>query len=229
MKKKSLFRIFAFIGRSGSGKGTQVEFLKQTVGNLYHINSGDLLRRYIQKKTPFAKKVKEIVLNGDLPPAWFVSYLWISELLWVYENKKGYRGVVLEGTPRRLVEAKIMDQVAYLLFETQVVPIYIAVSAREVTKRLLKRLTCKKCGLPLPIQLLNNPPKRCPSCGGFIERRPDDTPEAIRRRMEFFRRNVIPVIKYYQKQGRLITIQGEQSPEMVFKNLMEEIKKRALL
>lgn len=227
--KPNTFKVFVVLGRSGSGKGTQVKMLQKKYRGLYHIETGALLRELSNQKNSLGRKVKDTINRGELVPYSFVAYLWARELIKVFSQGKRWRGVVFEGSPRKLIEAKMMDQAIHFIFGIQPVAIHIDVSSQEVIRRLLKRVVCQKCSQPVPYELLAKHINRCLSCGGKIVRRPDDTPRAIKERMEFFKRNVMPSIRHYRKDKRLLVVNGNQPADKVFKNLWNLLKKNKLI
>ncbi len=219
MKK---FKVLCVIGKSGSGKGTQVELLKKKLGKARHIVSGDLFRAFINSKHPLASRIGKIVNSGDLPPAWFSALLWETELI-RFTNLK-VRIVIFEGTPRRVWEAELLDEISQFMFNSKPVAIHLAISDKEAKRRLLIRLVCKKCLQPVPYKLLAQRPKKCSFCGGPVERRKDDNAKAILNRLQFFRKDVLPTLKYYQRQKRLIQVNGEQGVVQVFAELWRKLK-----
>ncbi|NMB92200.1 MAG: nucleoside monophosphate kinase [Parcubacteria group bacterium] len=129
-----------FLGRSGSGKGTQLNLLKKRF-NLEEIDSGFLLRNFIKQKNSLAQNINEIIKNGNLVPTWLVVYLWVKKILTV-KNKKG---LIFEGSPRRLEEARILEECLNLMNRKFIV-IYLNVSEKEVIRRLSLRRICSQCG-----------------------------------------------------------------------------------
>ncbi len=219
----SKFRVFCVIGKSGSGKGTQVELLKKKLKDVKHIYSGDLLRAFIKSDGKLAKKIAKEMNIGNLTPDWLTNYLWQTELL---NLKKSVDCVVFEGTPRTIPQALTIDEVCQWMFETKPIAIHLSISDFEAKRRLLIRLICKKCGRPVPYKMLKQNPKKCPLCGGPLEKRKDDSSKAILNRLKFFKKDVLPTLKYYKKQKRLISVNGEQDVPEVFDELWRQLKKR---
>lgn len=123
--------------------------------------------------------------------------LWFAAYLWLKELiEKGHVAshLVYDGAPRRVHEAELIDEVAFWHGKSLPLCVYIDTSEKEATRRLLLR------------------------------RRRDDRVSAIKNRMKFFRRDVLPVARYYEKRGRLIRIDGNPSPEIV-----SQLVERALL
>ncbi len=116
---------------------------------------------------------------------------WLAFWLWVNELKKidFSKGIILDGASRRLEEAKLLDEVFTWLGRKNLLVLLIDISPKEALRRLLKRA------------------------------RVDDAPSAINKRLEWFNKEVMPVVRYYKKTGRLIKINGQQSREKVFKEI----------
>ncbi|OGY38779.1 MAG: hypothetical protein A2391_02300 [Candidatus Brennerbacteria bacterium RIFOXYB1_FULL_41_13] len=220
----SKFHVFCIIGKSGSGKGTQVELLKKKLGKTKHIINGDLFRAFIKLDNLLSKKTKKVVNSGGLPPAWLSAYLWQTEFL--KPISAGTKSAIFEGTPRRIWEADILDDVSDYLFDQRSVAIYIDISDKEAKQRLLIRLVCKKCKQPVPYKLIKLNPKKCSFCGGGIEKRKDDDEQAILKRLTWFKTDVLPTVEYYKKKGRLVHVNGEQDVPLVFKELWSKLSKR---
>ncbi len=219
------FNVFAIVGKSGCGKGTQVELLQKKIPGLVHITSSDLLKKFVKKGGPFAKRVDETMRRGDAVPSSLVIELWMDVLL---DLPKRATGIVWEGSPRSLLEAQIMDDAVPFTTGAKPVPIYLHVSDAEVRKRLLKRLQCVKCKELVPYRLLATHPRACPFCGGKLTKRADDNPRAISERLAFFRKQVVPALDWYKGQNRLIVVNGQQDVPDVFNELWAKLKKRKL-
>ncbi len=220
MKK---LKVFCVIGKSGSGKGTQVELLKRKLGKNHHIVNGDLFRVFIKSSHPFAKRIGRIVNSGGLPPAWFSAYLWEGELI-KFNNLK-VKTVIFEGTPRRVWEAELLDNVCEFMFRVKPIAIYLDISDKEAKKRLLRRLVCKRCKQPVPYKLIDENPKKCSFCGGPIIRRKDDDEDSIKKRLSWYRTEVLETIEYYKKQKHLVYVNGEQDVADVFSELWRKLSK----
>jgi len=222
MSKGRKFKVFCVIGKSGSGKGTQVELLKKKFKSVKHIYSGDALRIFVKSDGKLSKKVASEMNRGDLAPDWLTNYLWQTELL---NLKKSVNRVIFEGTPRTISQALIMDEVCQWMFETKPIAIHLDISDREAKRRLLIRLVCKKCKQPVSYKMLTQNPKKCPLCGGPLEKRKDDNSKAILNRLKFFKKDVLPALEYYKKQKRLVYVNGEQDVPEVFAELWRKLSK----
>lgn len=129
-------RVLILLGRSGSGKGTQGEFLRQKLEPCLYVYTGDLFRQLAHKNTVAGRKVKQVMEEGGLPPEWLAAFLWQRELL---DNLRGGENIIFDGTPRRLDEAKEMDKTLEWLGWNNVKAVLIDITNEEALTRLLKR------------------------------------------------------------------------------------------
>ncbi len=216
---------FVLIGRSGCGKGTQAKLLMEHFGNLFYISTGGLFRRLAKQETQVGHKVKDVLDNGGLQFDYLATMLWVSEIS--YNLKEG-QGFCLDGAPRRIEEARVLDDfLKYFGRKESTMVILIDISRKEAFDRLTKRRICKGCGQLIPWVGDYKNLEVCDKCGGFLEERPDDVPEAINNRLDYFDKEVVKVIKYFQKQKYLIKINGEQPIEKVFQDILAEIRKKS--
>jgi len=206
-----------FLGRSGSGKGTQAELLIKRF-KLVNIDTGDILRALIKRKDKFGKTVLQTISKGKLVPIWLVTYCWMDKLFKISSKK----GIIMEGSPRQLEEAKILEQVFSWLGRKNFGVIYLQTSEKEVTKRLLVRRICSKCGMEFSLSLTPDL-KKCSHCGGKLVRRKDDYPKAIKNRMLFFQKKILPVINYFQKKKIVIYVDGEGSVQEIHNRILKKL------
>lgn len=183
------------LGRSGSGKGTQARFILQKLGrkNSHHMETGRFLREFIKKENPTALLARRLMARGINFPYWFPVYAWLKELL---EKGAIDKHLVFDGAPRRILEAKVLDDVMGWHSRSLPLCIYVDVSTEEAVKRLLAR------------------------------GRADDIPASIRNRLKYFVKDVKPVIEYYQKRGRLLCVDGNPVEEEVHKAIDLVLAKR---
>jgi len=213
---------FVLIGRSGSGKGTQAELLKEKFPNLYHIVTGDLFRKLGNAETDTSHQIKKILDAGGLPLDDIATTLWMYEISF---NVKEGQGILADGFPRRLKEAKNLDRfLGFLDRKPNTFYLLIDISRKEAFDRLTKRRICKKCGKLIPWVGEFKKLTVCNKCGGDLMTRMDDKVEAIKNRLDYYEENVVPVVEYYKKQNKLIKINGEQTIEKVFEDIFKAIK-----
>ena len=220
MKKPS---IVIFLGKPGSGKGTQARMIAEKFG-LDYVGSGDLLRDRKKGKDFTGTKISEVVDTGNLMPTAVVFQLWMGEFEKL-KNKKDFNGFILDGSPRKMLEVCLLeDALDWYEWKESAKVILIDVSNREVINRLSKRRICQKCKGIIPYIEELKTIKKCPKCGGGLFRRPEDSIEGSKKRLAWFKTDVMPVIRYYQKKGRLIKVNGEQSIENVYKDVIKALK-----
>ncbi len=215
--------IIILLGKSGSGKGTQAKLLQKKFG-LEYIGSGDLLRARRKKKDFIGKKIKKILATGKLIPTSIVLNLWLNKTEEL-KNKKKLKGFVMDGNPRKILEVYVIDETLKCYeWDKNVKVILVDISNKEAIWRLTKRRFCKKCRKIIPFVGQFRKIKRCPKCDGKLFKRGDDTIRAAKKRLDWFKTEVRPIINYYRKTGRLIKVNGEQSIENVFKDILKVIK-----
>lgn len=212
---------FILIGRSGCGKGTQAKLLMKHFGNLFYIYTGDLFRDLAKADTDTGKRIKKIISEGGLPFDDLATSLWMYKAAY---NVKENQGILFDGSPRRLQEAKNIDEfMEFLERKENTFNILLDISRQEGFNRLSKRRICKKCGRLVPWVGKFKELKVCDECGGELIIRPDDTPEVINNRLDFYDKRVVEAVEYYRKQNRLVEINGEQSIKDVHKDILKAI------
>jgi adenylate kinase len=203
-----------FFGAPGAGKGTIAKILNQEYG-IPQISTGDLFRANIKNKTELGKKVSEILDKGGLVPD-EVTIAMVEQRVKDADCKNGY---ILDGFPRTLVQAEAWEKIAKIDKA-----IYFDISDEEVKTRLGGRRVCPKCGAIYHI--VNNKPKKDNTCnadGETLIIRPDDSVTAISNRLDVYHKQTEPLLAYYKKLGKEITVNASLKPEAV----ASELKKKA--
>lgn len=210
------------MGPQGSGKGTQAKLLAKKFG-LEYVGSGDNLRAQQKTGSFTGKKLISVMNRGDLVPDLVLVNILGDVLEKLKENSK-IKGVVLDGWNRIMIEAILVEQALdWYEWGKNLKVILINISRKESFNRLTKRRQCKKCGQLIPWVGDFKKLKKCDKCGGELVVRVDDSLVSIKKRLEEYKNKTIPVINYYKKQGRLIGINGEQSIEYVFKDILKAL------
>ncbi len=186
-----------FMGRSGCGKGTQVELYDkklQEINNLktLHIETGSLLRGLVKDLSYTAQKTKEIIETGGLMPESIVVGLWVNYLM---NNYTGKENLIFDGAPRKLPEAVLLDGTLKFYNITKYKVIHINTSSKWCTERLLARA------------------------------RKDDTKEGIAKRMVWYDEEVMQSINFFKnnKNCEFIEVNGEQTIEQVHTELISKV------
>lgn len=194
-----------FLGAPGSGKGTQAAYVAQKL-NLVHIATGDLFRQAVEQGTGLGTKVKSYMEKGVLVP----DQITIQVVLERISVPDCEPGVVLDGYPRNLKQAEALDRALVQKAKAIDKVVYIRVPEEELIKRLGGRWICRHC--QTPYHAIDSPPRvggRCDKCGGELYQRPDDTVEVVKKRLEVYFAQTVPVIDYYNQAGKLLEIDGE--------------------
>jgi len=221
MEKNKL--VIILFGPPGSGKGTEAKLLAGKFG-LEYFGSGEELRQR-QKIGDFTgKKLKEVMDRGEWAPELVIIKIWLDRLE-EFKKKRKFNGIVYDGGPRQMLEAQLFDMaLKWYEWHENVKVIFVNISESESINRLTKRRQCKKCGRLIPWIGEFKKLKKCDKCGGKLITRSDDKQKAIKKRLQEFKNKTIPTINYYKKQGRLITINGEQPIENVFRDILKTLK-----
>lgn len=222
MKK---FKVIIFLGPPGSGKGTQAALLRKKIGYEY-IGSGDLLRNRAKIKNYTGGKIKEVIDKGKRAPTPVIFKIWMDELE-SFKNKKNLRGFVIDGSPRTVPEAEMLEQaLEWYGWNKNKKVIFIDIPSKEIINRLTKRKMCKKCGRIIPYFEKFRKLKKCDECGGNLEKRVDDNLKGVKERLIWFKTDVLPVVAYYKKKNMIIAINGEQSIENVAGDILKSLDKK---
>ncbi len=215
--------IIILLGKPGAGKGTQAKLLIKKFG-LKYVGSGDMLRTRKKKKDFTGKKVGRVIDKGKRVPTPVIFKLWMDKFEKFKKDSK-FKGMIIDGSPRTTLEADMIEQALewYEWLKNKKV-LLINISKKESIWRLTKRRMCKKCGRILPFVGEFRKMKKCDKCGEKLITRTDDSKKGVEKRLEWFRSEVQPAISYYKKKGELMGIDGEQSIEDVFKDILKVIK-----
>ena len=192
--------VFLLMGRSGCGKGTQAKLLinylrDNNFGETLYIYTGEKLRNFTEKEETLAARLaKRKMKAGGLLPSFLAVWLWSGALI---EGVNENNNVIMDGSPRTLLEAMMTDDAMEFYGRSNVVPIFLETSEEWSTQRLLGR------------------------------GRSDDSLKSIKERQAYFEKDVAPVIDYYdgRSKHKLARINGEQSVEAVHKEILEKVFK----
>ena len=205
-----------FLGAPGAGKGTQAAIVAKEL-NLVHIASGDLFRQAVEAGTELGMQAKSYMEKGELVP----DEITIQMVLERMSAPDCESGVILDGFPRNLRQAKTLDKVLTDQAKTIDKVVYIKVSEEELIKRLSGRWICRNC--QTPYHATDSPSKiwgKCDKCGGELYQRPDDTRETVKRRLKVYFAETAPLIDYYTQSGKLLEIDGEGGIGKVSKRIV---------
>jgi adenylate kinase len=193
------------LGPPGAGKGTQANLL-ETERSLVKLSTGDMLRAAVAAGSELGRKAGEIMERGQLVPDDVVIGL-IAERM--DEDGKG-KGFILDGFPRTIAQAEALDRLLSARGKKLDAVVEMRVDDEALIKRITGRFACAYCGEGYHEDYkMPKVPGVCDRCGSteFVRRR-DDTEEVVRSRLEAYHAQTEPLIHYYEKQGKLRTVDG---------------------
>ena len=202
------------LGAPGSGKGTMAQKLTSEL-NIPQISTGDIFRKNLREETPLGLQIKEIVSGGGLVPDEITIEI-VKQRLAEADCAKGY---ILDGFPRSIVQAEALDT-----FQTIDAAINLDVDKETVVKRLSGRRFCPDCNGTFHVSTLHSA-EIFPVCGGKLIIRPDDSEATVRERLKVYEINTFPLIEYYQKRGKLLTVDGNGSVDEVYLRILKALRK----
>lgn len=207
------------LGPQGAGKGTQAV----RIGEKYRIptiSTGAIFREHVKNGTPFGLEAQKYMKGGDLVPDELVIAI-VEERLKEEDCKNGF---LLDGFPRTACQAERFDQFLSSREESIDKVINIVVDKQVLIDRTVGRRVCKVCGATY--HLCYKPPKVpdvCDVCKNPIIQREDDSEESVTRRTEVYIKKTQPLVEYYNKKGVLAVINGQQSMDKVFQDIVDAL------
>lgn len=204
-----------FMGLPGAGKGTQAERIVSEFG-IPHISTGDMFRAAIAEATPLGMEAKSFMDQGLLVP----DEVTIGIVRDRFQKPDCEKGFLLDGFPRTLAQAEALDTMLEGLGRKIDVVINLFVHRENLLGRLTGRRICKSCGATYHV--LFNPPATegvCDKCGGELYQRSDDTEDVVATRLDVNIKQSEPILAYYEAQGLLKTIDGEQPIDEVYSKI----------
>jgi len=192
------------LGPPGAGKGTQAKRLVDRYP-LVHLSSGDMLRAERAAKSELGKKVTGYMDTGKLVPDELVTEVVISRI--GQELKGGKKGVLLDGFPRTLPQAKDLDAALAKVKSRIDVVIDLQLAPELIVDRMSGRRSCSKCGRVYHVTSI--PPKtagKCDECGLDLVQRTDDQESVVRKRLAVYEEQTSPLEAYYRTAGVLAPV-----------------------
>jgi len=207
------------LGAPGAGKGTQAVAIAREL-ELAHIASGDLFRQAVERGDELGARVKDYMTRGELVP----DEITIKMIMQRVSAADCDNGVILDGFPRNLKQAKALDE--DLQKKNKIIDrvLYIAVPEKELVRRLSGRRVCRNC--QKPHQNSDSQPKtgdKCRYCGGELYQRPDDNAETVEKRLKVYFAETMPLIEYYRQQGKLLEVDGQGGVEGITARILDVI------
>src|SRR5690625_1185996 len=207
------------MGLPGAGKGTQAEKINEKY-NIPHISTGDMFRLAIKEGTELGNKAKQFMDQGELVPDEVTNGI-VQERLSKEDCNNGF---LLDGFPRTIPQAEALQKLLSNMDKSINYVLHIDVPTENLVDRLTGRRVCPTCGATYHV--MYNPPQKeglCDKDGSKLIQREDDTSETVKNRLKVNIEQAQPLLNFYEDLGYLVTINGDQDIDRVFKSIQAEI------
>ena len=192
------------LGAPGAGKGTQAKMIAKEY-NIPHISTGDIFRANIKNNTELGQEAKKYMDAGQLVP----DELTVKILLDRVAQDDCQNGYVLDGFPRTIPQAEVLDEALTKLGDKIDFAIDVDVPDENIVRRMGGRRACVTCGATYHIEHV--PPKAegvCDTCGSELILRDDDKPETVLNRLKVYHDQTQPLIDFYSAKGVMNSVDG---------------------
>lgn len=197
------------LGAPGAGKGTQSKYIAEKLG-IPQISTGDILRKAVREGTEVGQMAKAYMDEGKLVPDDVIIEIMKARL----NEPDCARGYILDGFPRTINQAEKLEGIAQID-----VVINLQVSTETILKRLTGRRSCAKCGAVYNLSFKPPPQEGKCECGGEIYQRDDDKEETVLKRIETYKNQTEPLIKYYSQKNLVKNAAEKNTPSEVFQEI----------
>ena len=200
------------LGAPGAGKGTQAKMIAEKY-QIPHVSTGDIFRANIKNGTELGKEAKKYMDQGQLVP----DELTVKILLDRVAQADCANGYVLDGFPRTIPQAEVLDAALTKLGDKIDYAINVDVPDENIVRRMSGRRACLSCGATYHIEHI--PPKKegiCDVCGQPLVLRDDDKPETVLNRLKVYHDQTQPLIDFYTAKGVLKSVDGTTPMKDVF-------------
>ena len=205
------------LGAPGAGKGTQAKMIAEKY-SVPHVSTGDIFRANIKNGTALGKEAKKYMDQGLLVP----DELTVKILLDRVAQDDCKNGYVLDGFPRTIPQAQVLDKALSELDDAIDYAINVDVPDENIIRRMGGRRACLTCGATYHVEHI--PPKKegiCDACGSELVLRDDDKPETVKNRLDVYHKQTQPLIDFYEAKGILKSVDGTVPMEDVFAAITE--------
>lgn len=205
------------LGAPGAGKGTQAKMIAEKY-SVPHVSTGDIFRANIKNGTELGKEAKKYMDQGLLVP----DELTVKILLDRVAQDDCKNGYVLDGFPRTIPQAQVLDKALAELDDAIDYAINVDVPDENIIRRMGGRRACLTCGATYHVEHI--PPKKegiCDACGSELVLRDDDKPETVKNRLDVYHKQTQPLIDFYEEKGILKSVDGTVPMEDVFAAITE--------
>lgn len=211
---------YILLGPPGSGKSTQADFFKARL-QLTHIDVGGELRLIASEDSPLGREVSQtIYVKKELASDEIVKQA-LGRALAKADPKQG---IVLDGAPRR--ESQIGEVIEILAEYGRTIDwvVFIDLPKDASIDRISRRFSCEQCGEKFVLGIHpEDHADPCFKCGGTLTQRKDDTPVGVETRWRIFHEDTEPVIRHFEKEGKLLHVDGTLPAEDIFQQIEQGI------
>lgn len=205
------------LGAPGAGKGTQAKMIAEKY-KIPHVSTGDIFRMNIKNGTELGMEAKKYMDQGLLVP----DELTVRILLDRVAKEDCVGGYVLDGFPRTIPQAEVLEDALNKLGDKIDYAINVEVPDEHIIRRMGGRRACLSCGATYHIEHV--PPKKegiCDQCGQPLVLRDDDKPETVKNRLRVYQEQTQPLIDFYTERNVLNSVDGTQDMQDVFRAIVE--------
>lgn len=205
------------LGAPGAGKGTQAKMIADKY-KIPHVSTGDIFRMNIKNGTELGMEAKKYMDQGLLVP----DELTVRILLDRVAKEDCKDGYVLDGFPRTIPQAEVLEDALNKLGDQIDYAINVEVPDENIIRRMGGRRACLSCGATYHIEHV--PPKKegiCDQCGQPLVLRDDDKPETVKNRLRVYQEQTQPLIDFYTKRNVLKSVDGTQDMQDVFQAIVK--------
>ena len=220
-ERKDFVMKIIMLGAPGAGKGTQAQMIADQY-HIPHVSTGDIFRANIKNGTELGMEAKKYMDQGLLVP----DELTVKILLDRVAEEDCKEGYLLDGFPRTIPQAEVLDKALTELGDAIDYAINVDVPDENIVKRMSGRRACLSCGSTYHMEHI--PPKKegvCDKCGNELVLRDDDKPETVLNRLEVYHKQTQPLIQFYEEKGVLRTVDGTKPMKEVFDSIVEILDK----
>ena len=204
------------LGAPGAGKGTQAEVICEHL-HIPAVSTGNMIREALKNGTEMGLRAKSYMEEGKLVPDEVVIGI-IKDRLQQDDCKSGF---ILDGFPRTIPQAEALDKMGIVIDKV----IDIEVPDEKIVERMSGRRVCESCGASYHL-LYKKPEKEgvCGKCGGALVQRKDDHPDTVKERLKVYHEQTEPLKAYYEKQGKLAVVEGQEDVADTSRLTLEALK-----
>lgn len=208
------------LGAPGAGKGTQAKMIAEKY-HIPHVSTGDIFRANIKNGTELGMEAKKYMDKGQLVP----DELTVKILLDRVAREDCRDGYVLDGFPRTIPQAQVLEEALAERDEKVDYAINVDVPDENIVRRMAGRRACLKCGATYHVEHI--PPRQegiCDACGNELVLRDDDKPETVLKRLQVYHNQTQPLIDFYTSRDVLRTVDGTADMKDVFAEIVKVLE-----